>query len=1108
MSRWVVTITLFLAVAATAAAALKPLNKSARGPRRPSAGLLRGGGPDDFGYEFKDDREPGGPTFAWIDTVSAESLPLAGDDTVGLVRLPFPFRFYGRVYDSVWVCTNGWLSFGAHPGTSRYENESVPSPNLPNNAVFAFWDDLAVGEFFNGSIYTRAVDTAPNRKFAIIWQDVICNFVPDPITFEVVFDEADSSITLQYLDVICSDPYSDSGGTATVGIESDTTLLPAQTGLLYSLDEKALEGGRAIRFSLVPQVGNDVGVHAILAPTGHNRTGVSITPTALVKNYGLNPQANVPVRCSIFGLRGALRYSDEYVVSSIPASSSLLVYFDPWLPTIAETCNVVVSTWLPGDERPGNDRLQRRSAVHQAHFYGGPDAGFMRWLDSDTSAGPTYAWHDISATGTPVVFHDYDNAVAPIPIGFGFGFYDSTYTTVYVGTNGYLMFGFGMVRINNESIPSEGAPNNAIYPFWDDLDCIGPGRVRYQVFGSAPNCTLVVSYDSVRIVDGGDSSLSFQVLLCQGSNDIIMRYRDVQTGYAPVEYGMSATVGIESPRGTTGLCYLFGSDTIASPMGNLLSAGRAIRFYFGGREGDIGVTGIIAPSGYVYTNSRLVPRVRCRNFHTMPSDFRAFMFLEDPNGIRVYAESVLVSRLAPLTDTAVSFPWCSTGTNVGRWNVKCSTFCVADTYPPNNVLADTFTLTAPAGIWTEKGSMPDLPSGRRPKDGAWLVYDFARSRGYAAKGNKTPDFYTYSPMLDTWVSRSGLPLGREQKLPGKGAAGCATGAGYVYAVKGNNSCGFYRYDIDADTWLQMRDVPLGTNNYKVKGGSGLVYVEKSGKGYVYLLKGTKSEFYRYDVATDSWIARGDAPRGMAAKWDKGSWLVYDGGHTIYAHKAKYHELWAYDTDADTWRPAPLAGMPFQGRSGRNKKSKDGGCGAWFHGSVYALKGGNTQEFWKYVPHSDSWVELDTVPAFGSSGARRKIKAGSSICGMTSGLGVLKGNKTGEFWVYTPNLTGEGSVGANRAEAVMSGAFDPGSGVVRLFPNPLRSGFASIHLDARLLASSIPVLSVFDALGRLVTRSVLAAQQSSVDLRSLAPGVYLVKVQAGSHVTTEKLVVQH
>jgi len=363
------------------------------------------------------------------------------------------------------------------------------------------------------------------------------------------------------------------------------------------------------------------------------------------------------------------------------------------------------------------------------------------------------------------------------------------------------------------------------------------------------------------------------------------------------------------------------------------------------------------------------------------------------------------------------------------------------------------------------------------------------------------------------VSRSGLPLGREQKRPGKGAAGCASGGRYVYAAKGNNTGGFYRYDIDADTWLQMRDIPLGTSNSKVKGGSGMVYVEKSGRGQVYLLKGMKCEFYRYDAAADTWITLTDAPRGTAVKWDKGSWLVHDGGHTAYAHKAKYHELWAYDTDADTWHTSPLAGMPFLGRSGRNKKSKAGGCGAWFRGSVYALKGGNTQEFWKYVPGSDSWVELDTVPTLGSSGARRKIKAGAGIAGMSSGLGMLKGNKTGEFWVYTPNLTGDvAGPGSGAAEGIMSSADGQRAGAVGLFPNPLRAGFATVRFGSPVARQSDgPVwVSVYDALGRRVVHSPHTVRASSltVDLRSLPPGVYLLRLWIGGEAATEKLVIQH
>jgi hypothetical protein len=321
--------------------------------------------------------------------------------------------------------------------------------------------------------------------------------------------------------------------------------------------------------------------------------------------------------------------------------------------------------------------------------------------------------------------------------------------------------------------------------------------------------------------------------------------------------------------------------------------------------------------------------------------------------------------------------------------------------------------------WTEVRPMPELPSGKAVKYGGWLASDPSDGLIYAAKGNKTGDFYWYSPATDSWspthlINRLELiPLGIEGKLPYKGSAGCADGAGHVYMTKGYNTPGFHCYDIAKDSWdrrngfWQPANVPLGLSNKKVKGGTDMVWAVKGGVGNVYLLKGYKNEFYRYNPAVDSWYTMAPAPVGSNVKWDKGSWLAYDGSSHIYAHKAKYHEFYRYNVESDSWSAA-LNAMPIPGANG-GKKSKDGGCGVWLDGRIYALKGGNTQEFWRYSTDDNSWTQLETLPRIGFTGKRKKVKDGGDMACAFGLFYALKGNKTREFWRYVPDQSDGGGL---------------------------------------------------------------------------------------------------
>jgi hypothetical protein len=291
-------------------------------------------------------------------------------------------------------------------------------------------------------------------------------------------------------------------------------------------------------------------------------------------------------------------------------------------------------------------------------------------------------------------------------------------------------------------------------------------------------------------------------------------------------------------------------------------------------------------------------------------------------------------------------------------------------------------------------------------------------------------------------------------------------------------------------------------------------------GFVYLLKGYRSEFYRFNVAGQTWETLDDAPAGVRNKWDKGSWLCGmpgAGGWQIYAHKARYHELHVYDAAAQAWDSTSKTGMPFSGMTGRKKKSKDGGSAARSGDEFFCLKGGNTQEFWEYDPATDLWTELDTMPSLGSTGRKKRVKYGADIASFGFGaFFALKGNKTVEMWRYVTN-------GDCTALGTVPACQDPGQGLDRtgvvvgpngtlpvVWQNPITSG-------CRVLSYSLPrpgpvKLRVFDISGRevLVARSLdnSASGSLSLDLRHLSAGVYLVRFEAGGFVSTQKLAVQH
>ncbi len=176
----------------------------------------------------------------------------------------------------------------------------------------------------------------------------------------------------------------------------------------------------------------------------------------------------------------------------------------------------------------------------------------------------------INTTGTPLNLTDDSEANITLP--FPFTFYGVTSSDLRVGNNGGIRFNAttGDVGITNAALPNAAHPLT-IFPFWDDLDD-EQGNVYWEVQGTAPNRIAIVEWYQRPHFPGSAAAdtVTFQVLLFEGSNEIKFQYLDVDLGDPLLNNGASATVGINKDA-TTALQYSFNQP--------VLQDGMAILFY-------------------------------------------------------------------------------------------------------------------------------------------------------------------------------------------------------------------------------------------------------------------------------------------------------------------------------------------------------------------------------------------------------------------------------------------------------------------------------------------------------------------------------------------------
>ncbi len=190
------------------------------------------GGPDMFGYVWEDSNAPA-PTipYTWVDGVTGgTALMLSDDDWAGPINMGMSFNYYGKIYDNVYIMSNGWISFV--DADSWFQDVPIPDDVNYQGIISPYSCDINPGAW--GEVYYQCMPGTPDM-FVVTWYDIPHYSTSEYQTFQAVL-YGDGDIMFNYQTM--TNPW------GIVGIENEIS----SDGLDYSSGSPPPVSGTSILF--------------------------------------------------------------------------------------------------------------------------------------------------------------------------------------------------------------------------------------------------------------------------------------------------------------------------------------------------------------------------------------------------------------------------------------------------------------------------------------------------------------------------------------------------------------------------------------------------------------------------------------------------------------------------------------------------------------------------------------------------------------------------------------------------------------------------------------------------------------------------------------------
>jgi hypothetical protein len=499
--------------------------------------LAATGGPDQYGYIWKDSAEPDGPVYSWIDITTDGTLVtgLGDDNVVGPLVMTGNMPYYWYSVKNVWIGSNGYIAF--NPGNIAANFPTLPATGGTNDYIAAFMADFNFGGVGNpGQCY--AYDTP--QQLVISWINVPFFSASSPgytgsNTFQLILNKGDSTITMQYQ--ACSGLNGSNG--PVVGIESIT----GDIGLART-QSLVPSTGYAVRFYNPADPLLDV-TDASVAWVGEDGTGgasISVGDNmpmyARIQNTGNQEYSGASVTSSVISPSGATVITETLPLPTmLPGSTVDPVFTQSFTPTATGTYkHVVTVTGIPDEYSTSNNTVTREvdvydptASINLVDWTGDLDDGIgLGWNGGDGGVGayilpPSYP---CQITGTTI------RIASNIGSAFTMKVYDDD------GVDG----GPGTLLDSAYISGTDAAAGDHVYPLSEPIQVTSGGYyVQWYMQGTNVNIAVdVVPPYSLR---------SYEVLGHVWAN---FRYRDIedphiglQIALAPfVDMGVSGLIGI------------------------------------------------------------------------------------------------------------------------------------------------------------------------------------------------------------------------------------------------------------------------------------------------------------------------------------------------------------------------------------------------------------------------------------------------------------------------------------------------------------------------------------------------------------------------------------